>query len=318
MLSKTEIGRSMLFSHRLPLVDVVGACQAFVAVSEHGSFTTGAAAARIPQPVASRRVAALEERFGGRLFDRSSRRVTLTPFGRDLLPAAKRLVDLAAAMEDVAERAKLRPFRLALPTICAARLLARLVADGRRHDLHLDLQPADPGERAELARSLEVRAAVVAVPPGDATWQVPLGLAGSVDPGASTIYLESLRATRAGQDVRRRRIWIQPEDDVPHVRDRVIRLRDAVGLQPAQVTVAASLVAAAAEVFATTDLLLCSQRQADELRLHWRPVGELDLSRGYAVTAGVRDDAEQLRAVLATGIGQCLGVPGDSVVPGRP
>jgi hypothetical protein len=44
-------------------------------------------------------------------------------------------------------------------------------------------------------------------------------------------------------------VWIQPEDDVPHIRDRVVRVRDSVGLRPTQVTVADSLTAAAATVY---------------------------------------------------------------------
>jgi len=104
----------------------------------------------------------------------------------------------------------------------------------------------------------------------------------------------------------RRRVWLQPEDDVPHIRDQVTRLRDAVGLQPSQVVVA-PLVAATAEVLSSTDLLLCSQGQADELGLHWRPIGSLDLARGYDVTAGVRADAHRIRTTLSTAIAHCLG-----------
>jgi DNA-binding transcriptional LysR family regulator len=297
-------------------VDVVAACKAFVAVSVSGSFTVGAAAARIPQSVASRRVAALEEHFRARLFDRSSRSVTLTPFGREMLPSARRLVELAEAMEHDAERAKLRPFQMAVPAVCAPHLLARLVADGRRHDLNLDPHPAGPGERAELARTLEVRAAVVAVPPDDGTWRLPLGLASSDAPHASAIYVETLRTGRAERDARRRRIWIQPEDDVPHVRDQVTRLRDAVGLQPTQVIVAASLVAATAEVLCSTDLLLCSRSQADELGLQWRPIGELELARGYAVTAGRREDAQRIRTLPPTVIGRCLGISDNGMLAG--
>jgi DNA-binding transcriptional LysR family regulator len=285
-------------------MDVVAACKAFVAVSGHGSFTVGAAAARIPQSVASRRVAALEEHFGARLLDRTSRSVTLTPFGRAMLPSARRLVELAEAMAHDAERAKLRPFRLAVPAVCPPRELAELVAEGRRHGLNLDPYPADPGERAELVRTLEVRAALVAVPPDRGTWRTTLGLALRVEPRAAVIHLETLRASRG--DLTRRRVWLQPEDDVPHVRDQVTRLRDAVGLQPAQV-VAASLVTATAEVLSSTDLLLCSRAQADELGLHWRPIGGLDLARGYAAAAGVREDAQRIRTTLATAIGQCLG-----------
>jgi DNA-binding transcriptional LysR family regulator len=290
---------------RLAYVDVVAACRAFVAVSGHGSFTVGAAAARIPQSVASRRVAALEEHFGARLLDRTSRSVTLTPFGREMLPSARRLVELAEAMEHDAERAKLRPFRLAVPAVCPPRELAELVAEGRRHGLNLDPYPADPGERAELVRTLEVRAALVAVPPDQGTWRTTLGLAGRASSRAAVIHLETLRVSR-GDPSARRRVWLQPEDDVPHVRDQVTRLRDAAGLQPTQVVVA-SLVTATAEVLSSTDLLLCSRAQADELGLHWRPIGGLALARGYEAAAGVREDAVRIRTTLSTAIGHCLG-----------
>jgi DNA-binding transcriptional LysR family regulator len=62
----------------------------------------------VPQSVASRRVAALEEHFGQPLFDRSARRAVLTAFGRDMLAPAKRLVQLADALEFHAQEAKLR------------------------------------------------------------------------------------------------------------------------------------------------------------------------------------------------------------------
>ncbi|MBW4718149.1 LysR family transcriptional regulator [Saccharothrix obliqua] len=289
-------------------MDVVAACRAFVAVSGRGSFTDGAAVARIPQSVASRRVAALEKHFGARLLTRSSRSVALTPFGREVLPAARRLVELAEALERDAEQARLRPFRLAVPAVCAPHLLARLVAGAREHGLTLDPWPADPGRRAELARTLEVRAALVAVPPDEAAWRVPLGLAARADPGtASAFFLETLRVSRVERGVRWRRVWLQAEDDVPHVRDRLTRLRDAVGLLPAQVAVAPSLVAATAEVLGSTDLLLCSPAQAGELGLHWRPVGELRLARGYAVTSHAREDGGWVRDLLPELVGACLG-----------
>ena len=288
-------------------VDLVGACTAFVAVSGHGSFTVGAAAARIPQSVASRRIAALEAHFGAKLFDRSSRSVALTPFGRDMLPSARRLVDLAEAMRHDAERARRRPFRLAVPAVCAPHRLARLVTDARRHGLHLDLHEAGPGERAELARTLEVRAAILPLPAGETSWRLALGLAGGTEPEGPAIYLETLRAGRTRRTTRRRRVWIQPEDDVPHVRDRIVRLGDAVGLQPAQVAVSSTLVEAVAEVFDSADLLVCPAGQAADLGLHWRPIGELTPVRGYGVVAGLREDAQRLLRLPTAVIGQCLG-----------
>ncbi|WP_370963596.1 LysR family transcriptional regulator [Amycolatopsis sp. cg9] len=286
-------------------MDLVGGCRAFVSVSETGSFTAGAALARIPQPVASRRIAALERHFGERLFDRSTRRARLTAFGRDLLPSAQRLVRLADSLEHDAQRARLRPMRVAVPGTCGVRRLAELAAEARALEVHLEFRAAEPGERAELVRTSEVRAALTAVPAEEGVWPVPLGVAGVAPPRSRVVHLETLRTGRSGG--RRRRVWIQPEDDVPHVRDRVLRVRDAVGLPPAQVAVAGSLTAAAAEVFASADLLLCSVAQAVELGLHWRPIGELDLARGYGVAATLGEDAERLRTVLRAAVGRCLG-----------
>jgi DNA-binding transcriptional LysR family regulator len=287
-------------------MDLVAACRAFVAVSGHGSFTLGAAAVRIPQSVASRRIAGLERHLGDRLLDRTSRSVALTPFGRDLLPSARRLVELADALEYDAERARLRPFRLAVPRIVAAGPLARLVAAGRQRDLRLEPYPAEPSERVELARASEVRAALVAVPSDSGRWRVPLGLAGD-DDGSAPIYLSTLRPGRGNR--RRARVWLQPEDDVPHVRDRFGRLAAAVGLQPAQVTVGQSLVTAGSAVLGGTDLLLCSAAQATELGLSWHPIGELRLARGYDVAATLREDAHRLDTLPAAAVGSCLGAP---------
>ncbi|WP_330316415.1 LysR family transcriptional regulator [Streptomyces platensis] len=293
-------------SHRVQLVDLVGACRAFVSVSERGSFTVGAAAARMSQSVASRRVAALEERFGERLFERTARRAVLTPFGRDMLPAARQLVLAADVLQHEAETAKLKPWRLAVPDICSTAGLARLIADARGHGVTLDLRAAAPAERAELLHSQQVRAALLAVPRDEATWSVPLGLAGGQDPGGKRLYVETLRRGRAGLG-EPRRIWIQPEDDVPHIRDPLTRLRDAVGLRPAQLVVAADHTTAAAEVLCSRDVLLCSPAQARELALHWRPLGEIALTRGFALATAVAGHPDHIRARLGDDIARCLG-----------
>ncbi|HEY6417331.1 MAG TPA: LysR family transcriptional regulator [Acidimicrobiales bacterium] len=290
-------------------MDLAGACRAFVYVSDRGSFTLGAAAARIPQPVASRRVAALEKHLGARLFDRSSRRATLTRFGRDMLPSARRLVDLAEAIEYDAQRARQAPFALAVPDTCPTRELALLTAQSRREGLRLDPRPAPPGGRAQLLRSREVRAAVTCVPPEEGTWIVPLGLAGTVEPRVSVIYVETLRVGRADPPSSARRVWIQPEDDVPHVRDPLTRIGAAVGLRPTQVAVASSLASATAEALGSADLLLCSQRQARDQGLHWRPTGEVHLARGYDVAADDAEDADRVREALWEPLARCLGAP---------
>lgn len=282
-------------------------------MSEYGSFTVGAAAARMAQSVASRRVAALERHFGERLLARSSRTVTLTPFGREILPLARQLVRLGDRLEHEAEAARHRPLRLAVPADCPTGALARLIAAARREGIPLEPRPAAPAERAELVGSREVRAALLAVAPDAAAWTVPLGLAVLDAPGAGPLYLDTLRPGRADGARRPRRVWLQPEDDVPHVRDRLTRLRDALGLRPAQLAVAGGLAPAAAEVLSGTgDALLCPRAEARALGLEWREIGELTPgpARGYALTAAEDtppETTERLRRGCGHELAACIG-----------
>jgi len=286
-------------------VDLVGACSVFVHVTERGSFTDGAAAARVPQSVASRRVAALEEHFGERLFDRTGRRPSLTAFGRDMLPAARRLVHLADDLQQDAEQARLRPLTLAVPQVCGTRTLAALDAAATRQGSPVKFREAPPAERLAMAQSGQVRAAITAVPPGDAVWTVPLGVAGR--DGAATVgfRLASLRPSRSAAGLRR--LWLQPEDDVPHVRDAAERAGHRAGLLPAQVAVAVSLTSAVSAALRTSDLLLCSRMQADALDLRWRPTREPVLARGYAVQAALPADTQRVTGRLAPQVAACLG-----------
>lgn len=295
-------------------MDLVAACRVFVHVGEHGSFTVGAAAAQVPQSVASRRIAALEEHFGERLFDRSARRAALTPFGRDMLPSAKRLVQLAEAMEYHAEQARFRPLSLAVPETCPVRSLAILNASAQERGITLDFRPARPAERAELVATAQVRAALVAVPPAEADWVVPLGVASPPDgpvgetaaEEAAPLRVESLRPSRGRRPSRR--IWIQPEDDVPHIRDPLRELGRRSALMPSQIPVAASLVAAASEVLRARDLLLCSAAQAAELGLRYRELAGSPVARGYRVRAVDGDDPDRLRVGLGSAIAAALGL----------
>ena len=284
-------------------MDLVGACDAFVHVSDRGSFTHGAAAAHIPQPVASRRIAALEKHLGAPLLDRTGRHPTLTQFGHAVLPTARRLVDLARTLEHDAATARLTPLRIAVPTTCTTHDLAHLTARARHHDLNLDPHPAPPAQRTHLLHTHQVRAALTAVAPDQATWTAPLGLATHHPPTAHTHYLETLRAGRA-PTTPRRRVWIQPEDDTPHIRDPLTRTGHALGLHPTQITVATSLTTATAEVLTTHDLLLCTPHQAERLDLHWRPIGEIHPTRDHTATG---EQAETLRTHLHAHIARCLG-----------
>jgi DNA-binding transcriptional LysR family regulator len=81
--------------------------RSFVAVAEELNFTRAAERLHLAQPALSTQIRQLEVRVGARLFDRTTRRVELTPAGRALLDAAPALLagvdDAIAATRRAAE-----------------------------------------------------------------------------------------------------------------------------------------------------------------------------------------------------------------------
>lgn len=77
--------------------------QAFAEVADRCNFREAAAALNVSQPALSRTIRMAEEALGTRLFDRDTRRVALTPAGRELRPIAQRiLAEFQGAFSDLA------------------------------------------------------------------------------------------------------------------------------------------------------------------------------------------------------------------------
>ena len=73
--------------------------RAFVTVAQAGSFTAAANRLHLTQSAVSVLISELEQQFGLRLFDRTTRLVQLNDAGRDFFPAAeKMLMDLSNAI----------------------------------------------------------------------------------------------------------------------------------------------------------------------------------------------------------------------------
>lgn len=77
----------------------------FAAVAEELHFGRAAARLHIAQPALSRQIQKIEEQIGARLFERTQRRVELTPAGEVLLARAQHLIEEIARAEQAARRA---------------------------------------------------------------------------------------------------------------------------------------------------------------------------------------------------------------------
>ena len=124
--------------------------EAFVQVAASGSFRRAAAQLGQAQPVLSRLIGQAEQTLGARLFDRDTRRVEITPAGRELLPLAQRLLrdfdhtlgDFGAFMAGRSGRVSM----VVLPSVSVAWVPRAMAAFARTHpqvNFALTEAPAD-------------------------------------------------------------------------------------------------------------------------------------------------------------------------------
>ena len=120
----------------------------FARVAETGSFSRAAERIGLPKSTVSRRVTLLENRLGERLMLRTTRRLTLTEFGRQLLEHARQVAAEVDAVRALAEHRQARPsgrLRVSMPSDFASLLLtdmlAAFIALHPEVSLELDLSP---------------------------------------------------------------------------------------------------------------------------------------------------------------------------------
>ncbi len=120
----------------------------FAKVAEERSFAAAARAMGVSVATVSRAVSRLEERLGGRLFNRTSRRLALTDYGHTLAERASKIYLEAEEAEDFAREASSRPrglVKLAAPLSFGMHWVAPLLPEFFRRypDIAVDLYLTD-------------------------------------------------------------------------------------------------------------------------------------------------------------------------------
>lgn len=141
----------------------------FLAVAELGSFSKAAGRVNVTQPTLSVGIAKLEAEVGARLFERTTRRVSLTPAGSKFLQHARRITqEYEAALRDVSETKQLKRVRAGILSTIPARDLERVVAAHARNSGGETLEILDSTERDIANRLSDGRldAAITILRPG--------------------------------------------------------------------------------------------------------------------------------------------------------
>jgi DNA-binding transcriptional LysR family regulator len=111
--------------------------EAFAEIARTGNFRAAAHALHVSQPALSRTIRLAEDAVGTRLFDRDTRRVEITPAGRELLPIAQRiLADFNSGFSELAQFLEGRSGHVtiaALPSAGVALLPSAIAAFRREH-----------------------------------------------------------------------------------------------------------------------------------------------------------------------------------------
>lgn len=148
----------------------LAALQTFLAVAETGSFSRAAERVYLTQPAISKRIAALEQQLGTRLFDRIGRRTQLTDAGRALLQRSRAIVnELEDARRSLANRSGRIDGALSFATshhIGLHRIPPALKQFHARYPgVRLDLRFMDSEQACHAVTHGEIELAVVTLPP---------------------------------------------------------------------------------------------------------------------------------------------------------
>lgn len=151
-------------------MDLLAAFKTFVRITETGSFSAVAREIGATQPAISRQVAQLEEHLGVRVFQRSTRSLTMTEDGRDLLTHARLVLDTVAEAEAAIGKRRTSAaglVRIGCPTVFGRIYIAPKIGGllERYPGLTIDLSVADDVvDMVQAGLDLAIRVGEIADP----------------------------------------------------------------------------------------------------------------------------------------------------------
>ena len=287
-------------------MDILNCARAFVSVAHRQSFSAASHDERTTQPVVSRRVAALEVHLGGALLERSTRQVSLTPFGAAILGHAQAVLSAERALLDAAASHRRGTVRLLVPPDHDPALWAALRLRALGAGTDLQIEENDRERRSLRFRLGEADAAILPVETARADWVVPLGLAQATD-RTRPLTLAALRPTRALRPQAAWRIAVLAEDASAQLLTMLRESAAESGLAAHQVYESPSVVSALTGALAGEDWVLCTQEQAAAWRLQWFEVRELAVARAYRLESRSTGGRKLFDPILGREIAAALG-----------
>jgi DNA-binding transcriptional LysR family regulator len=148
-------------------MELITTLRTFVRVSETRSFSAVASELGVAPSVVSRQLTSLEEHLGTRLIHRTTRAISLTEEGHNLLPLARQTLDAADTLLYSVHQTANAPngrVRLGCPVALGPLLSRRLaILLDRYRDISIDLVPyEEAGDMIEAGRDIDVRIGPVA------------------------------------------------------------------------------------------------------------------------------------------------------------
>ncbi|GAA4570620.1 LysR substrate-binding domain-containing protein [Planotetraspora kaengkrachanensis] len=224
-------------------MDLIRHLSQFLVLAEELHFGNAAARLGLAQPPLSQRIKRLEDELGVKLFERSSRRVTLTAAGRLLVPEAQDLVARAERLRHLvagSDGEDGTAVRVGVPPDLGGTMLAALIAAYRARLPEVRLSPAEMGTAAQVAALVEGELDVGLVRHPVAAAGLGFGAILTQHPGVLLAESDELAAwaTVHLADLAGRALVLSPREAEPGLYDETLACCRRSGFVPADVIAA--------------------------------------------------------------------------------